>query len=153
VEVPLFDQVADLLNVLVPDGVGELRSAAHRRGIKVWFGTDAAPREHFEAQFVARRHVDGRDGTVLEVGFHVEHRDPARNDAAIACVEAAAPALRDVLGPDAEVGRFFGADSWRRLSEVWSDVDPDDEDLAFDIASRLVDYIALIAPALPRDSA
>ena len=42
---------------------------------------------------------------------------------------------------------FFGAENWRRVSEAWVEEDLDDPDLAFEIASRLVDYVSAIEPA------
>ena len=90
-------------------------------------------------------HVDGLDGTVLEIGFHAEHRDEAENVAVIERLDAA-KGWRRTLGGDAETGVFFGADGWRRVSEVWHDTDVDDPDLAFEVAARLVDYLAALEP-------
>ncbi|MEM7275265.1 MAG: hypothetical protein AAF547_19470 [Actinomycetota bacterium] len=148
-ELPLFEQVADVVRSLTPVELGELRLSTHRRGIKVWFDTAKPPREHYEAQLLARRHVDGADGTALEVGFHAEHRDTERNVASIDGVLATETTWRKILGTDAEVGPFFGAENWRRVSEAWLDVDLEDPELPFEVASRLVDYLEAIEPGPP----
>ena len=147
-DLPLFDQVDDLVHALTPDDLGQLHSRAHRRGVKVWFGRDRAPREHYEAQVLARRHVDGNDGVALEIGFHAEHPDVARNDAALERLQRAEKSWQRVLGRGAEMGPFYGADNWRRLSEAWIEPDLDDPELAFEIASRLVDYLSAVQPLI-----
>lgn len=146
-ELPLFEQVADALRSMTPEELGELRFRAHRRGIKVWFDTETAPREHYEAQVVARRHIDGRDGLALEIGFHAEHRETDRNVEAITTIEANEDRWRTILGQEAEVGPFFGAEHWRRVSEAWLEPDLDDPELPLEVASRLVDYLEAIEAA------
>lgn len=146
----MFDQVDDLLHAFTPDELGTLHSRAHRRGVKVWFDVIKAPREHYEAQLLARRHVDGTDGMALEIGFHAEHPDQERNQAAIDKLLGREKAWRRVLGAEADVGPFFGAANWRRVSEAWLEPDLDDPELAFEVASRLVDYLTAIEPVLRR---
>lgn len=146
-ELPLFDQVADVVRSLTPDELGELRLRTHRRGIKVWFDTDKPPREHYEAQLLARRHVDGKDGMALEIGFHAENQDTAINVAAIDGIGMTEKKWRKILGTDAEVGEFYGASNWRRVSEAWIEPDLEDPELSFEVASRLVDYLEAIEPA------
>lgn len=145
-QVPLFDQVDDLVLALTPDELEGLRSRAHRRGVKVWFGGTKPGREHYEAQLLPRRHVDGADGMAIEIGFHAEHPDPSENSAAIDRLLVREKRWRKALGAEAEVGVFFGADNWRRVSEAWLDPDLDDPELAFEVASRLVDYLAALEP-------
>lgn len=145
-QVPLFDQVDDLVLALTPDELEGLRSRAHRRGVKVWFGGAKPGREHYEAQLLPRRHVDGADGMALEIGFHAEHPDPSENSSAIDRLLVCEERWRKALGAEAEVGVFFGADNWRRVSEAWLDPDLDDPELAFEVASRLVDYLAALEP-------
>ena len=41
---------------------------------------------------------------------------------------------------------FIGADTWRRISEVWEPPDPDDIDAAIEVAARLGDYVFAIEP-------
>ena len=77
----LFAEAAELVRSMAPDGLGDLRYRTHRRGLKIWFGPETPTREHYEAQLLARRHVGGGDGVVLEVGFHAEHPDEAKNQA------------------------------------------------------------------------
>ena len=149
-ELSLFDQVADLLQALVPDDLGRLRSRAHRRGVKVWFDDEKAPRAHYEAQLLARRHVDGRDGMALEIGFHAEHGDADHNQRVLDHLSRSEKRWRRVLGDEAEADIFYGAENWRRLSEAWIEPDLEDPELAFEVASRLVDYVTTIEPLLDR---
>ncbi len=146
-ELPLFDQVADVVRSLTPEELGDLRLQAHRRGIKAWFDTDKAPREHYEAQLLSRRHVDGSDGMALEIGFHAENRDTESNVAAMEQIERTEKKWRKILGDDAEVGEFYGASNWRRVSEAWLEPDLEDPDMAMEVASRLVDYLEAIEAA------
>lgn len=146
-ELPLFDQVADVVRSLTPEELGELKMTTHRRGIKVWFDTEKPPREHYEAQLLARRHVDGSDGMALEIGFHAENRETEQNTEAIDGILKSEKAWRKILGRDAEVGPFYGADNWRRVSEAWLEPDLEDPELTFEVASRLVDYLEAIEPA------
>lgn len=144
---PLFEQVGEAVHSMAPPELGELKMRAHRRGLKVWFDTAKPSKEHFEAQVLPRRYVDGRDGMTIEIGFHAEHRDPAMNTDVIARLTKAEKKWRRQLGSEAEIGVFFGAASWRRISEVWIEPDLDDPDLAFEMAARLVDYLTAIEPA------
>lgn len=146
-ELPLFEQVADLIRALTPEELGELHVRAHRRGVKVWFDQATVPKEHYEAQMLARRHIDGRDGMAIEVGFHSEHPKKPDNEAALARVLAHEANWRDTLGVEAVAGVFFGADNWTRVSETWIEPDLDDPELAFELASRTVDYLTSIEPA------
>jgi hypothetical protein len=147
-ELPLFDQVDDLVRALTPAELGELRSRTHRRGMKAWFGDDKPNRSHYEAQVLARRHVDGVDGMALEIGFHAEHGDVATNVAILVGLESRQNTWREILGDPAEAGIFYDAPDWRRVSEAWIEPDLDDPDLAFEVASRLVDYLMAIQPLL-----
>lgn len=149
-ELGFFDQVGELARTLVPAELGALRFRAHRRGVKVWFDTDKATRFHWEAQLLPRTLVDGTDGTALEVGFHAEHPDEDRNQQVLDALADAEPRWRPELGPEAEAGAFFGsAPDWRRLSETWPEPDLDDPELAFEVASRLADYVTAVEPHLP----
>ena len=145
-DVPLFDQVGDLVRAMTPEDLGALKLRSHRRGLKVWFDTDKPPREHYEAQVLARRHVDGRDGLALEVGFHAENRDEVENQQAIDTLMASEKKWRKELGAEAEVAPFYGADQWRRISEAWIEPDLEDPELAFELASRMVDYLTALEP-------
>ncbi len=146
-ELPLFDQVAEVVRSLTPDELGDLRIRTHRRGIKVWFDADKPPREHYEAQLLARRHVDGETGMAMEIGFHAEHRETEHNISAIATITVTEPRWRAIQGRDAEVGEFYGAENWRRVSEAWLEPNLEDPELPFEVGSRLVDYLEAIEPA------
>ena len=143
----LFDQVGEAVHSMDPGDLGELKSRAHRRGVKVWFDSAKPTKEHYEAQLLPRRYVDGLDGVTIEVGFHSEHRDAARNVEVITRLEGAEKRWRKNLGAEAEIGEFFGAAGWQRVSEVWIEPDLDDPDLAFELAARLIDYLTAIEPA------
>lgn len=146
-ELPLFEHVGELTRSLAAPDLGRLSFRAHRRGIKLWFDESTPPRWHFEAQFVPRRHVDGTEGSALEIGFHAEHGDVTRNDEILAAVLDAEPAWRPELGDAPEAGPFLGrAEDWRRCSETWIEPDLDDPDLPFEIASRLADYASALQP-------
>ena len=138
-----FDHVLDAFEGFSDDGHGEVHAAAHGRGLKVWFGTTdgRSAKEHYEAQLIR---IDG--SVSCEIGFHAEHRDPARNDAVLSALLAEEPAWRDELGPEAEAGGFLGMDGWIRISEVWDPPDPDDPDAPMEIAARLADYVDAIEP-------
>ena len=142
----MFDEVADLVQTMIPVEFGDLRTRSHRRGIKLWFDTERPGREHYEAQVLARRHVDGVDGTAVEIGFHSEHGDEAHNDTVAAELAQAESEWRADLGPTAELAPFFGAANWRRLSEAWIEPDLDEPELAFELAARLVDYVLVLQP-------
>jgi hypothetical protein len=138
-----FEQVLDAVEGFVDDGHGPLASTAHRRGLKVWFGDSS--REHYEAQLIRR----GDDAT-LEIGFHSEYPKATANQAVLDHLAAAEARWRPVLGPDAEMGEFLGADNWRRLSEIWDPPDPDDPESPIEIAARLADYVNAIEPCRAR---
>ena len=139
-----FDHVLDAFEGFVGDDGGTVHARSHRRGLKVWFGTTdgAAAKEHYEAQLIR---VDGE--AALEIGFHSEHPDPARNDAVLTRLLEGETAWRRTLGDDAECGPFLGVDGWRRVSEVWEPPDPDDPDAPIEIAARLADYAQALEPA------
>lgn len=147
-ELRLFDEVGDLVRSMVPDGLGTYRMRAHRRGLKVWFGAEKPIKEHYEAQFIPARLVDGggKASVVIEVGFHAEYPDEQQNDVVLDRLLSARSNWSTVLGEETESGPFLGNDTWRRISEAWQDVDPDDSELAFELAGRLVDYISVLEP-------
>ncbi len=83
-ETPLFEQVADAVRSMTKETSSELHLRWHRRGLKAWFGPAKPTRSHYEAQIIPRRHVDGRDGMAIEIGFHAEHKDAAENERVLA---------------------------------------------------------------------
>ncbi len=130
-----------------PDSIGEVRVRAHRRGVKVWFDTEVAGKEHYEAQLLSRRYVDGTEGMAIEIGFHTEHKDQATNVAVVDQLSSTEKTWRKELGGEPEVDVFYGAENWRRVSETWIEPDLDDEEITFEIASRLVDYVSALEVA------
>jgi hypothetical protein len=134
-----FERVLDVFEGVVADMDGELHSYAHRRGLKVWF--DDATREHYEAQLIR---VDGE--AALEIGFHVEYPKVKPNDEVLHRLRAKERTWRRALGDAPEAGEFIGAETWRRVSEVWEPPDPDDIDAAIEVAARLGDYVFAIEP-------
>lgn len=148
-DVSLFDAVGDNLRSLLPADLSECHMRSHRRGIKVWFGPESGNKDHYESQVIARRHVDEVEGMALETGFHAEQPAQDRNEATLALLMAAENLWRDTLGPEASGGPFYGRpQDWRRLSDVWIEPDLDDPELAFELASRLADYIMVVEPLL-----
>lgn len=143
----MFEAASELVRAMAPSELGDLRVRSHRRGLKLWFDTPKPTKEHYEAQLLARRYVDGADGVALEIGFHAEHREPADNDAVIERIQASEKRWRKVLGAQPEVATFFGAEDWRRVSEIWIEPDLDDPEIGFEIATRLIDYVSVIEPA------
>lgn len=147
----LFAQVDDIVWSLGGAEIEGLRSQVRRYGIKLWVGPAKPTRLHFEAQVLGRPHVDGKKGLALEIGFHAEERDEAANEAALARLLAVESRWRRRLGAEATAGPFFGAEHWRRLSDAWLDPDLSGDDVAFEVASRLVDYVEAFAPLLEPD--
>ena len=145
-ELELFDQVADALRAMVPGELGELRTQPRRWGIKVWFDALDCPREHYEAQVIAARHVPGAEVLAIEVGFHAEHPKPADNAAAMEALRSGEPSWRSDLGPEAEAGDFLGRAGWQRVSETWPDPDLGDPELCFEVADRLAAYLSALEP-------
>ncbi len=143
----MFEEAAELVRAMAPAEIGEVHVRAHRRGVKVWFDRAEIPKEHYEAQMLSRRYIDGTDGMAVEIGFHTEHKDLAKNVAVIDKVTSSEKSWRKELGKEPEIAPFFGADNWRRVSEAWIEPDLDDPEIAFEIASRLVDYATMIEPA------
>jgi len=135
-----FEQVVETLIGFLPPEQGRFSSRVTGRNAKVWFGAEA--REHYEAQLLRR---DG--ATVLEIGFHAEHPDPARSDEVLQRLLAGERRWRRTLGPDVETGPFLGRPRpWRRASETWADADLDDPGTAVEAADRLAAYIAALEP-------
>ena len=136
-----FEQVLDAFEGFVADDTTPVHARAHRRGVKAWFGSlTETPREHYEAQLVR---IDG--DVKLEIGFHAEHPDEARNEQTVTDLDAAG-SWRDDLGDAPEIGPFVGNDGWRRISELWEPPDPDDPEAPIEIAARLTDYALAFEP-------
>ena len=144
----MFDEVADAVTSLVPPELGELRCRAHRYGIKVWFGAASpAAKEHYEAQVMGASAMDEAQVLALEIGFHAEHPDEARNQALLDQLLRGERKWRRHLGVEAQAGAFLGRrEDWRRLSELWADPDLSDPAIGIEIATRLTDYVVALEP-------
>ncbi|MEY2588819.1 MAG: hypothetical protein QOJ67_803 [Acidimicrobiaceae bacterium] len=148
-ELGLFEEVGEAVRGIMPSNLGAVRFKAHRYGVKLWFDTDSAPREHYEAQVIGAKHVADATVLALEVGFHAEHPSLADNEATLERLAKRARAWRKVIGDDAVAGPFIGrADRWRRVSETWPDPDLSDDEIGMEIALRLVDYMTALEPVL-----
>jgi hypothetical protein len=146
-ELNLFDEVGDAVRSLVPAELGSMHCRAHRYGIKLWFETATAPREHYEAQVLGPSACDEATVLAIEVGFHAEHPDAARNQAVLDRMLAGERRWRRTLGVEPEAGPFLGRrDDWCRLSELWPDPDLGDPTLGLEIAARLTDYATVLEP-------
>lgn len=145
-ELSVFDEVAEYVRALLPKEYDHVQIRSHRRGVKIWFGEEKTAKEHYEAQLLARRHVDGKPGMAVEMGFHSEYPKREQNEEVVSALEEHERSWRKALGPDAQAGIFFGSDNWTRLSEAWIEPDETDPDFPFEVASRTVDYITAIEP-------
>lgn len=145
-ELSVFDEVAETIRSLLPGELEDAHIRSHRRGVKIWFGSASKPKEHYEAQVLARRHVDGKPGTAVEIGFHSEHPKREQNEEVVGALDDAEKKWRKALGKEAQAGMFFGSDNWTRLSEAWIEPDLDDPEFAFEVGARMVDYITAIEP-------
>ena len=146
-ELGLFEQAGEAARLLVSDQLGVVYFSWHRRGVKIWFDSKDCPREHYEAQTVGRVHVDGVTGTAVEVGFYSEHREESDNQFIVDALVAKRKTWGDELGEEAVAGPFIGNETWRRLSETW--IEPDlehDDELGFELGSRLADYMLTLEP-------
>ena len=147
VELSPFEAAGALLTGMVPAELGTVKQYSHRYGIKVWFDSEKAPREHYEAQVLGAKDVPAAKVLAIEVGFHAEYSKEAENEAVLTKLLATEKQWRKEVGKEAEMAPFFGrAHHWRRVSEAWLDPDLGDPELAFEIAARLTDYISAIEP-------
>ena len=134
-----FEHIADALVNFLPPSRRDFSHYYTSSNLKLWYGTER--KEHYEVQ-----HIHSRGA--LEIGFHAEHSDKARNDDVVSQLVAAERKWRRKLGDDVEVGPFIGSQkSWRRVSEVWRAAHWDRDDAtAVEAAERLADYINAFEP-------
>ncbi len=143
----LFEEACEALRGLVASDLGAFRHKTHRYGTKIWFGPEAPPKEHYEAQVVGARDVPEAEFLAVEIGFHSEYPKAADNEAVLAGLLDQEEDWRPALGELTQAGAFLGrADHWRRISETWPDPDLDDPDLGTELAMRLLDYIEALEP-------
>jgi len=133
-----YDDVFDAFTGFLPPDMRSFDSYRTSHNIKVWYRDD---KEHYEVQSIRRR-----TGYELEIGFHAEYPDAARNDELVERLSASEKSWRSTLGIKPEVGPFLGTRfrAWRRISEVWPA--SDDPELAVDAAERLATYIRALEP-------
>lgn len=134
-----YDDVADALTGFLPPSLRAFEWYRTNSNLKVWYDEDG--REHYEVQLLKHN-----KRIVLEIGFHTEHKDRARNEDVLAKLVKVEKRWRTALGSEPESGAFIGYQSgtWRRISEMW-DV-TDDPEMAVDAAERLADYIKTLEP-------
>jgi hypothetical protein len=134
-----YDDVADALTSFLPPKMRDFEWYRTSWNLKCWYGDES--REHYEVQ-----HIRRRSGLALEIGFHTEHKDRARNDEVLERLVSLEKKWRRELGKAPEAGRFIGSQSgsWRRISEVWED--GAGEEAAVDAAERLATYIRVFEP-------
>ncbi|MEY2433033.1 MAG: hypothetical protein QOC92_2758 [Acidimicrobiaceae bacterium] len=148
-ELGLFDEIGEAVRGLTAPDLGIVRFRAHRYGVKLWFDSDAPPREHYEAQVIGAKEVRDAKVLAIEIGFHSEHSQTKDNEATLEKLMRRERTWRKVLGEDAVAGPFLGrADQWRRLSETWPDPDLSDEDLCMEVALRVTEYMGALEPVL-----
>jgi hypothetical protein len=130
-----FETVDDALHGFLPPAFRAFESHRSSMNLKVWYEEG---REHYEVQLVS--------GPALEVGFHAEHKDGARNDDVLARLVDGEKRWRKSLGKAPITGAFLGRQkNWRRVSEVW-DGDGLTDDAAVEAAERLGAYIEALEP-------
>jgi hypothetical protein len=134
---PFFESVRDALANFLPPKLRGFGSYFTSQNVKLWY--DEQRKEHYEVQHIARRGV-------LEIGFHAEYAKRELNDEVMNRLLANEKTWRKALGDTVEAGPFIGAQSgsWRRISELWEDVEG--PDAAIDAAERLADYIRVLEP-------
>ncbi len=142
-----FEQVGDALLASVAPEYAHFGGYWHGFGIKVTYGSGDRTKEHYESQIV-RSGPGGR--VALEIGFHAEHSNAARNDDVLATLLAHDKRWRKRLGKDPVAGPFLGNERWRRISETWTEFDLRDPDLPFEVSDRLATYIEAFEPLLGR---
>ena len=154
IELSLFQEVAEAVRGMVSPDLGAVRCQPRSYGIKVWFGAEKPPREHYEAQVISPHAVEDAEILALEIGFHAEHPRLDENDRVLAHLLGSERRWRKALGEAPVAGPFLGrAQLWRRVSETWADPDLGEPDLGMELASRLADYIDALEPLLRKRSA
>lgn len=139
-----FDQVDDEVRGFVGPAFRDFHTEKTGRLVKLWYEDPAV---HFEAQKLSPT-WSPIPGPCLEVGLHLESKDPARNRSMLERLLECRELWSGALG-QAEHGKCFGprGAEWRRLSEA-IEVDELDEDLAGEVAERLARYVVTLRPLL-----
>jgi hypothetical protein len=136
-----FELIGDAVANFLPASLRSFSSRAGGRNVKVWYGDDS--HEHYEVQVIG---PTGRP-RALEIGFHAEHPDSAKNEEVLARLTRREKTWRRTLGRGATAGRFLGTQApWRRLSEVWDGAGLLSEEAGIEAAERLARYIRALEP-------
>lgn len=139
-----FDQIDDeLRGMLGGPGLTGFSSQRNARLIKVWFGQ---PWMHFEAQMVSSRWAP-RGRPVIDVGLHLESPAREQNQEVLDHLISSRARWSKALS-GAEAAKALGpqAATWRRLSELIDAGDPEDSDLAGEVAERLAVFVKTLRP-------
>ncbi len=145
-----YETVSDALVGFLPPTLRTFHARAGGSGLKVWYGEETA--EHYECQMVPKAALSAGGikpvtGPMLEIGFHAEHPDAARNDAALELLRSRERTWRKLLGTEPVAGPFVGRQrGWRRLSELWDGDGLETDEAAVEAAERLARYIAAFEP-------
>ena len=149
-----FTTVSDALWGFLPPALQGFQQRAAGHNLKVWYGS---LHEHYEVQRIGRavlKQAGATGATGLEVGFHAEHPGVADNDGTLARIAAKEKTWRRALGREPVATAFLGpkhmAERWRRVSEVWVDIDLKEDGAAIEAAERLATYIRSFEPILAR---
>jgi hypothetical protein len=139
-----FDQVDDEVRGFVGPELREFSTVKNGRLIKLWY---RVPAVHFEAQRLSAAWSPSPKHCI-EVGLHLEAKDPARNEWILGELLRCRQKWLDELA-GAECGPCFGprGSAWRRVSEV-IELEEMDADSADEIAERFSTYIVTLQPLL-----
>ena len=132
-------EVADQLPSHLPPRLRDFDAEQWGRYYKVWY---ADRKVHFEVQFLG----NGR----LEIGLHLE-AGREFNDRLATQLERRRASIRKALGEEAEFGSH--GPGWRSVVETWSGPGLKTEEAAIEAASRLAEYVVVLAPLLQAASA
>jgi hypothetical protein len=151
-----FASLTDALWGFLPKELQGFQAQTGPHNLKVWY---RSAHEHYEVQRISKAVLkasgEPAGAPALEIGFHAEHPKPPDNDAVLDHLTAKERTWRRSLGKEPEAGAFLGrrdiADRWRRVSELWTDIDLDEDGAAIEAAERLGSYIRAIEPLMARE--
>lgn len=141
-----YESVADALGNFLPPALRDFSRYWTAHNLKLWYGDER--REHYEVQIIPARLLKSLeiDGPALEIGFHAEYKERARNEDVLERLLGEERKWRRALGKEVEAGPFIGyqSGSWRRISELWEDADG--PEAAIEAAERLAAYVRALEP-------
>lgn len=146
-----YEGVADALRGFLPASLRDFSAHTGGHNLKIWY---ESLHEHYEVQMVSRAALAASKqparAPMLEIGFHAEHPNVARNDALLERFHLDEPAWRMALGPEAVAGPFIGrpaiSQRWRRISELWDGPNLQTTESAIEAADRLATYVRALEP-------